>query len=114
MNELATKQMCVLIRGGIEVWVDATEADKVQKLMETQKYIKLRGSVVATFDISGIYTPEHMEERKRRLDGQWRCRTGTWHEKQEKCECKDELQLKRYEARRKEYEELYGKGVMPL
>lgn len=88
MNELTKSQMCVMIRGGIEIWIDADQTEKLKKAMESQKYVNLKGSTVAVFDIQGVYTPEHVEEHKRYLNGQFKCMKGNWHDKNQKCDCR--------------------------
>jgi hypothetical protein len=89
MNEIANQQMCVLIRGNIEIWVSKARGAKIKELMESQKYIEIDGSTIATFDITGIVTPEHMEEKTRRANGEYKCLKGTWHDKFEKCGCRE-------------------------
>lgn len=88
MNEITKKQMCVLMRSGIEIWLDEDRAENLIKSMETSKFIRLEGSVVNTYEIIGIYTPEHMEDVKRHKNGQWKCKLASWHDRGEKCACR--------------------------
>lgn len=95
MNEIAKRQMCLLIRGNLEIWIDEDRADKVKMAMKIDKYVEINGSTIATFDITGILTPEHMEEKTRRANGQYKCSKGNWHDKGQKCECRQTKGLKK-------------------
>ena len=88
MNEITKKQHCVLIRGGIELWIDAEKVETLVSVMQTQKLIQIDGEIVNTFEIIGVYSPERMEEFKRHKQGQWKCKMNTWHDKSEKCGCR--------------------------
>lgn len=83
---------CVLVRGGLEIWIDATKADQLYEAIKSPnapKYIKIEGQVINTFEIIGVLTSDAMEERQRRKNGQWKCMKGNWHEKNRVCECPD-------------------------
>lgn len=89
MNQAITKNLhCVLLRNGIEIWLDIDRANTMKRLMETVKHIELEGSVFAVTEISGIFTPAHMEEYLHKKEGKWRCIVGGWHDKWQKCDCK--------------------------
>jgi hypothetical protein len=53
------------------------------------KFVKIGGQLVNPFEILGVFTPEAMEDRQRRKDGQWKCLKGTWHEKGVGCGCRE-------------------------
>lgn len=83
---------CVLVRGGLEIWIDASKADNLYEAIKSPqapKYIKVEGQVINTFEIIGIMTADAMEEKQRRKNGQWKCLKGTWHEKGNVCECRE-------------------------
>ena len=44
---------------------------------------------INTNEISGIFSSQSMEEFNRRKNGQWKCSYNFWHEKFEKCDCKN-------------------------
>lgn len=90
MNELAKPQVCVLIRSGLEIWIDQDQAPVLEHALTTSttKFLKLSGQLINTFEVLGVFTPAAMEDRQRRKNGQWKCLKGTWHEKDHKCECK--------------------------
>lgn len=81
---------CVLVRGGLEIWIEADKADNLYEAIKSPnapKYIKIDNQVINTFEIIGIMTPEAMEERQRRKNGQWKCMKNRWHDKGQGCEC---------------------------
>lgn len=83
---------CVLIRSGLELWVEKERAEKLQRVLASNsapKFIEIEGQFVNTFEILGIFSPEAMEDRQRRKNGQWKCLRDNWHEKGHMCECKE-------------------------
>lgn len=110
MNKYITaSQRCVVLIGGIEIWVESDRADKLQKLMETQKYIELEGSTIAVSQIAGIFTSNHMDELKRKKNGQWICKKGVWHDRGEKCRC-DKKRVIIKDGKNTEQEFIIGQG----
>lgn len=89
MTELAKQQVCVLIRGGLELWIDADRSDVLQEALSdtSKRFLKISGQVVNPFEVLGIFTPDAMEDRSRRKNGQWKCMKGKWHEKATGCGC---------------------------
>lgn len=89
-TELAKRQCCVQIRGGIEFWVDEEKAPIIKRALtdSTQKFIEIQGELINIYEILGIFSPEAMEERTRRKNGEWQCHKGTWHQKGHECACK--------------------------
>jgi len=83
---------CVLIRGGLEIWIESDRADKLMEALkrsDAPRFISIEGQSINTFEILGIFTPDAMEDRQRRKNGQWKCMKGRWHEKAHVCECRD-------------------------
>ena len=88
MKEITKKQVCLVVRGGIEFWVDEERAENIKVLIKGgTKYLELGGDFLNTFEVVGIFTPESMEEKRRRNNGQWKCSHGEWHDRGVKCEC---------------------------
>lgn len=90
MTKLAKKQKCVLIQGGIEVWVDEEKVGRLaQDLVSgtAKGFIQLEGRTFNSFHIVGVFSPEDLEEMKRRKNGDFKCDSGNWHVRFEKCEC---------------------------
>jgi hypothetical protein len=89
MSNLPTlEERCILLRSGMEIWVSKQRADALTLLLKREEFIQVDEEVINRFNVEGIFTPGRMEERRRRQNGQWMCKLGTWHDKGEKCECK--------------------------
>lgn len=89
-KSLARPQKCVVIRGGFEIWVDVEKANRLQMELENLKthlFITWGKDQFNTADVTGIFSPETMDERTRRKNGQWQCQAGSWHDRFEKCAC---------------------------
>lgn len=95
MTELAKKQVCVLIRSGLELWIDAEREEELEKVLadSTKRFIRINGQLVNPFEVLGVFTPDAMEDRQRRKNGQWKCLKGNWHDKTHMCECKGTTQV---------------------
>lgn len=89
MNELSKNLRCVLVRSGIEIWIEESQLNPVMNAVENQKarFIEIKGELVNISDIVGVFTPNSMEDRTRRKNGQWRCKKNQWHEKGKQCDC---------------------------
>lgn len=83
---------CVLIRSGLELWVEEERANKLAQVLASNnapKFIDIEGQFVNTFEILGIFSASAMEDKQRRKNGQWKCLKGNWHDKGNVCECKE-------------------------
>jgi len=89
MNDLAKEQMCVRLKSGAEIWVDAGKVDILRQFLENTKngFVQIGNEFINIQDISGIFTPKAMEEYRNIWRGLWKCKHDTWHERNEKCEC---------------------------
>ena len=90
-TEITKALKCVVLNGGIEMWVDESQAEKVFQAIEGGlKHLKLNGELINTFSIVGVFTAQTMEERIRRRNGEWQCAHGNWWGKGlGKCECSE-------------------------
>jgi hypothetical protein len=90
-KEITKQQVCVLIRSGLELWIDADRTEDLEKAISDQsrRFVKISGQLINPFEILGIFTPDAMEDRQRRKNGQWKCLKATWHDKGQVCECRD-------------------------
>lgn len=90
-NELAKKQMCIYIRNGIEIWLDEEKALQFGEDLNNEsagKFNTINGQVINSADIVGIFTPENMDDLKRRKQGQWKCKHNKWWPKEDsRCDC---------------------------
>lgn len=87
-NELSKNLVCVLIRNGVELWVESERADNLKGILlskDCPQFIEYNGQIINKADITGIYDALTMEERTRHKNGQWKCHNDVWHNKFEKC-----------------------------
>ena len=97
MNEITKKLYCVVIRNGIEIWVDDSFAERFKTALTKltgHTFIPFEDRILNTADITGIFNAEDMDEFKRRKNGQWKCKENKWHEKGDHCECWKMYQMK--------------------
>ena len=95
-TELTQNLKCVVLNGGIEKWVDGDRAEMVRRAVESnQKFIDIGGELINTFNIVGIFTAKTMEDKQHRQNGQYFCSKGVWHDKFEKCDCREQLTPKK-------------------
>ncbi len=90
MNEISKKLYCVVIRNGIEIWVDESFAERLKfalAKLSGHSFVPFENRILNTADITGVFTAEDMEEYRRRKNGQWKCNKGKWHDKADHCEC---------------------------
>lgn len=85
-QELTKKLVCILMRSGVEIWVEEEKIDGIVSLMEKKSIFRVSGQIVNTADISGIFDANTMEENTYRKNGYWKCKQGNyWHKKNEEC-----------------------------
>lgn len=90
MNELSKSLRCVVMRNGIELWLEADKADSLQHVLlnTTQhKFVKFGERTINTADISGIFVADDMATFTRRKNGEWQCGKAKWHAKGQQCDC---------------------------
>jgi len=90
MKSLSKELVAIVIRSGIEIWVEKERADNLIQLLKSEncpQFIEYENQIINKADITGIFNPQTMDERTRRKNGQWQCNNGKWHEKFEKCLC---------------------------
>lgn len=93
-NELSMTIRCILIRSGVELWVEAERAERLGKVLAVSggpQFAEFDGRLINRSDVVGIFTPQDMEELTRRKNGQWKCNRGEWHDRKENCECMEQL-----------------------
>ena len=89
MKQITNKTMCVLMRSGIEIWVNQERAEKISNLLGVKniRFLDIGKETINSADVSGIFSAKTMEDVRRRKNGQWQCDLGTWHQRGEKCVC---------------------------
>ena len=88
-TEIANKQKVLLTYDGIELWLDEEKWKKLEYALDNQigQFYEIEGRRVSKSNITGIWYPIDIEEKKRRKNGQWKCSYGRWHNRGENCEC---------------------------
>jgi hypothetical protein len=80
------------MRNGVEIWAESDRlsglVNALQNIKES-KFIEYDGQLINTADITGIFNAETMAEYTRRKNGDWKCDQGNWHQRGEKCKCKE-------------------------
>lgn len=90
INELVNNEMCVYMRNGIEIWAPEEKARELGEDLFHGRFkgiAKIEGQYVNPVEIVGIFTPDKLEDLKRRKMGEHKCKYGTWHTKDEECSC---------------------------
>lgn len=87
MNELAKNLMCIKMHSGVEIWVEKEKAQKLIDLLGTTqtKFVEIDGEIINSASVEGVFTPQTMEDMKRRKNGQFQCKWEYWHERGDKC-----------------------------
>lgn len=96
-KDLSVNLVCVCMRSGQEIWLEAERAKNVQGLLlglTTHKFVKLDNQTLNTADIAGIFTAEQMDEYHKLRRGMWKCKYNEWHPKNQTCECAQALRYK--------------------
>ena len=107
-QELTKNLMAVLIRGGLEIWIDEDKLEVIKQAMEKKSIIQIGSNIINAVDIMGVFEAEVMadkthrkngewkdEDGEWRLQGDWQCSYGGyWHKKFEKCEHTNSLGYK--------------------
>ena len=88
MNEISKNLQCVAMRNGVEIWIEQGRVENFKKTLQQMRqstFVELpEGQVVNTADIVGIFQAQDMEEARRKSWGQWKDKTGNWHDKGER------------------------------
>ncbi len=91
MNELTKNLVCIVIRGGIQIWVEEERSQTMVSLLTSQnppQFVKYENRLINRADVVGIFNAKDMEEHTRRKNGEWQCKHSEWHGKAEKCGCR--------------------------
>lgn len=91
MQELSKSLVCIIIRGGLEIWVEQDRSQAMVELLTSKnppQFIKYENRLINRADVVGIFTAKDLEAHTRRKNGEWQCEY-TWHPKGGKCECRE-------------------------
>ena len=84
MKEISKPQKCILLRGDIELWLEDSFVESLKEVLfnsSQSKFIEIGDQIINTADIVGVLTPETMEDRTRRKNGQWKDKNGEWRDR---------------------------------
>lgn len=104
MNELSKNLMCVQMRSGVLIWMEKERVEKLQEILENitgTKFVNFDNQTINTADIVGIFAAATMEDFTHMKNGQWKCDSGKWHDKNVKCDCPS-LEVKKKTERQQE------------
>lgn len=65
-SELSKDQKCIILRNGIEIWIDVNKAEKIEKDIVNggfKGFIYVEGNLVNMADMIGIFAPRTIEKR---------------------------------------------------
>ena len=111
MNTLSKKLCCILMRSGVQIWVEQERAESLQVVLQAtqnHKFVRFEGETFNTADLEGVYSAQTMENLTRRKNGEWQCHEGIWHIRSEKCKCPSSEMIKRQQAVEQEHLKQYG------
>ena len=89
-TQLSHNLVCVQMRSGVEIWLEADKAETLQEALQNisqSKFIRHEGQTINTADIVGVFNASTMAEHTRRKNGEWQCSQAVWHKRNEKCAC---------------------------
>lgn len=81
--------MCIQMRSGVEIWKEKDEVEKLQEVLSAitkSTFVHFGEMTINTADIVGVFDSGTMESSTRRRNGDWQCKYGFWHNRNEKCE----------------------------
>ena len=94
-KDLTVDLRAIRMMSGITIWIEAAKAKKIEDMLATPRsqwpaLLKVGDELIAPSSIEGVFTPATMESDQRRKNGQWQCKSGTWHDRGETCDCRAE------------------------
>jgi len=90
MNQLSKNLYCIQMRSGVFIWLERERCENLMLALENPncpKFVRVDDQMINTADVSGIFTAGTMEDTTLRKNGKWQCDKGSWHSRQDKCEC---------------------------
>lgn len=101
-KELTTQQKVVLLKGDIQLWMDADRADELANNMAALNFdddINFDGRNFIKAIYQGVFLPQDITEQTNRKNGQWKCKGLQWHDRGERCQCATQEEKTRQNAR---------------
>lgn len=91
------------MRNGVEIWVEAIDARKLQDILSNIKqstFLHFGTETINSADVVGVFSAGTMADNTQRKNGRWKCDQGNWHDRNEKCDCagRDVVELNKRKA----------------
>ena len=95
-TEISKNLMCILMRAGVEIWLEEEYIKNLKAVMlssKDSKFLEIGNEIINTADVVGVFEAKTMQEVTRRKNGQWKDDKGVWHDKGERLcpKCKQVL-----------------------
>lgn len=86
---MTDETMTVCLRNGVRLWITRELSDKLKEIITRgqSKYIDIGGRLINVVEITGILENEDLAEADAKRKGNWICRYGWEHFKNEECKC---------------------------
>ena len=110
-TELSKNLVCVVMRNGIELWIEGDRAARLQAVLQAitgSKFVEFEGQTINTADVLGVFTAPTMVDYRRRKNGEWQCHRAIWHQRGQKCECIDPTEAARKKQGDEEFFNRHG------
>ena len=90
MKEITNQTYVVATHYSGSYYINKEKADALVRLIEgdqTTRFVKIAESYVRVDDIRTIATAAQMEAKRHEDAGDVQCKHGTWHGRNDKCQC---------------------------
>lgn len=89
MNDITDKNQVLVLKGGIEFYVNDHEAQAVkQALKQKVEAFEIQGRYITSWSVLYIISAADFKPVEMKRLGMWQCSKGTWHGKQyDDCSC---------------------------
>lgn len=87
-TDLTDKTYCLVTHRTGRYYVNQKRRDALVAIVNSEApplMVEIDGNHVATIDIAGIVTADQLYELDRVKRGDWQCRFGYWHERNQSC-----------------------------
>lgn len=91
MTELSKNLVCIVIRGGIQIWVERDRSENMIAILTAPnppQFVKYEDRLINRADVVGVFTALDLEEHTRRKNGEWKCEYN-WHSRNQLCTCRE-------------------------
>ena len=93
MSNLAVKTWVLLLRQGVRLYITEEQADAVKKAKAANRPVHLisEGGIaeIEPSEVRVVLPACALEKSDRMQQGEWQCKHGSWHNKYERCSCRE-------------------------